>query len=64
MYWCIDELGAHFIVNEKTDDTLDGEHSVPIVVKEVFMIIPSEEKSIVYLFSEFDYGGRVQSFLK
>lgn len=68
MYWCIDELGAFFVVIEKCEDKPDESKKVLVAMKEVFMIIPSKDyqkdKTIVYHFSEFDYGGNIPNILK
>jgi len=60
----VDELGAYFVVLEKSEDKPDDENSILVWMKETFMIIPSKEKSVIYHFSEFDYGGKIPNLVK
>lgn len=68
IYWCIDELGAYYVVIEKSEQKPDDSNAVLVQMKECFIIVPSKdihkEKAVVVHISEYDYGGKIPNFIK
>ena len=53
----VDRYGGHFIMAQSMKDTLEHENSVGMSKQETYVIMPlNSEKSLVYFFSDFDYG--------